>query len=107
MRGVAQPGQPLREEADGGGEADWSEGTDVGPLYAQSEGVETSQEGGAGWRTPRLGVETGQTDSLSPQLVQVGGGHGGVVPGHVIVTHVVTHQQQEVGRPPLLCGRQT
>ena len=100
MGGVAQPGQPLWEEADRGGEADRSEGGDVAPLYSQSVGVEAGQQGGAGGRTPGLGVETTQADSFSPQRVQVRGGHGWVVPGDVIVTHVVTDQQQEVG--PLL-----
>ena len=96
MGGVAQPGQPLREDADRGGEADRSERGDIAPLYSKPVGVEAGQQGGPGGRTPGLGVETLQADSFSPQRLQVRGGHGGVVPGDVIVTNVVTDQQEEV-----------
>ena len=102
VRAITQLGQPLREESGGGGEADRSEGTDVTPLYSQPVGIEAGQQGGSGGGTPRLGVETLQADSFAPERLQVRGGHGGVVPGDVIVTNVVTNQQQEVWSPPLL-----
>ena len=102
VRAVAEPGQPLREDGGGGGEADRSEGTDVTPLYSQPVGVEASQQGCSGGRTPRLGVETLQADSFAPERLQVWGDHHGIVPGDVIVTNVVTNQQQEVWSPPLL-----
>ena len=107
MGSVAQPSQHLREEGGAGGQASRSEGGDVAPLYSQPVGVEAGQQGGPGGRTPRLGVETLQTDSFSPQGVQVRGGHGGVMPGDVIVTNVVTNQQQEVWRPLLLSSSET
>ena len=102
VRAVTELGQSLREEGGGGGEADRSEGTDVTPLYSQPVGVEAGQQGGSGGRTPRLGVETLQADSFVPERLQVWGEHGGVVPGDVIVTNVVTNQQQEVWSSPLL-----
>ena len=71
MRAVAELGQPLREDGGGGGEADRSEWTDVTPLYSQPVGVEASQEGCSGGRTPRLGVETFKTDSFAPERLQV------------------------------------